>query len=76
MKWGPKHQTVHKAWLELHPEFDPVAVYKTLCKMLKLGEEAAERGIGKLFTDGKIKSKQPKAKGAKRSKRPAIDDFR
>ena len=80
MKWGPKHKLVHKSFLDLHPEFEPVEIYKTFCRLLKLGDEAIERGIGKLFSEGKLKPKERRPKKSKRSKsgRGEIspDDFR
>lgn len=78
MKWGPKHVAVHKAWLDLHPEFEPTAVYKKLCQLLKLKEEAVERGLGKLFSEGKLKTKEKKPKTRKHGRREAtaVDDFR
>lgn len=73
MKWGPKHKLAHSTFLNLHPEFEPIEIYKACCKLLKLGDEAVERGLGKLFAEGKLKSKEKKPK---RKKTPrATDDF-
>lgn len=55
MKMGKKHDTVHKAFLGLKRPLDATQVYETMCKLLKLGEEAVERGIGRLYKDGKLK---------------------
>ena len=78
MKWGPKHVAVHKAWLDLHPDFEPTAVYKKLCQLLKLKDEAVERGLGKLFSEGKLKTKEkkPKIRRSKRGGGNPPDDFR
>ena len=78
MKWGPKHVAVHKAWLDLHPDFEPTAVYKKLCQLLKLKEEAVERGLGKLFAEGKLKNKEkrpPKRHKPNRGGTRPVDDF-
>ena len=78
MKWGPKHQSAHKAWTEMHEkDFDPVVCYSVVCKLLKLKDEAIERGVGRLFREGKIKPKEKRPKKSK-PRRGGVpqDDFR
>ena len=79
MKMGSRQQAVHKAFLELHPEFEPTKVYEALCKAVKLSEDAIERGLGRLFKEGKLRSKERRPKH-KRSKGSGggrgQDDFR
>ena len=64
---GKRHQRAHKAFLDIHPEFKPVEIYEALCDMLNLGAGAVERGLGKLFKDGKLKMKEKPRKSGKRS---------
>lgn len=75
-KLGARHMRAHKEFLDLHPEFEPVKVYESLCKMLNLGAGAVERGLGKLFKDGKLKTKEKKPKTSKKHARASGDDFR
>lgn len=80
MKWGPKHVAVHKAWQEMHDQdFEPTKVYGILAKLLKLKDEAIERGLGRLFREGKIKPKQKAPKIRKPARRASAprggDDF-
>jgi hypothetical protein len=74
MGMGKKQQVAHKEFLNLHPEFKPVEVYKALCKLVKVGEDAIHSGIGKLFAEGKLKSQEKRPKVGKRKSRPA-DEF-
>lgn len=79
MAMGRKQQSVHKAFLDLHPEFEPQKVYESMCRLMKLGEEAIERGLGKLFKEGKLKTKEkrPKTSKRKRSAETALErEFR
>lgn len=76
-KMSKHHHRAHTAFLDVHPDFEPTKVYEAFCKLMKLTDEAVERGLGKLFREGKIKPKAPKVKKPKRSSRPAAsDDFR
>lgn len=69
------HTKAHTAFLGLKRPFDPTNVYISLCKLMGLKEEAIERGLGKLFREGKLKSPEDRARRSKPSRGPA-DDFR
>lgn len=73
MKMGKIHRRVHDAFCDLKRPFDPVDVYTAMCKLLKLGDDSIERGIGKLYTDKKLEPKEPKSKKGQKAKRPADD---
>lgn len=65
MKMGAKHVKVHKAFLDLSRPFQPTKVYESMCKLMGLSEDAVERGLGKLFKEGKLRSEEKPAKQGK-----------
>lgn len=76
---GAKQVKVQKAFLDLSRPFQPTKVYVAMCKLVGLSEDAIERGLGKLFVEGKLRSEERPAKRSKpsRSGRTApLDDFR
>jgi hypothetical protein len=64
---GKHHRRVHDAFTELKRPLDPVKVYETMCKLVKLSEDVIERGLGKLFRDGRLSN--PRPKGGRKAKR-------
>ncbi len=74
------HTKAHNAFLALKRPFDPTNVYIAFCKLVGLKEEAIERGLGKLFREGKLKSPEdrPRKSKSNRSRGPVgdPDDFR
>lgn len=74
MKMGAKHTKAHKAFLDLQRPFNATKVYEAMCKLVGLSEDAIERGVGKLFREGKLKAEEKRPKpGSKRPSPP--DDF-
>lgn len=63
-KMGSKHAKVHKAFSDLSRPFAPTKVYESMCRLMGLSEEVIERGLGKLFREGKLKSEE-KPRGEK-----------
>lgn len=79
MAFGKKHTAVHKAFLALDRPYTPQKIYIAMCKLTGLKEEAIERGLGKLFVDGKLKSDEQRRapKRSKPGRGPApLNDFR
>lgn len=81
-KMGKKHAGVHAAFLELKRPLEPQKVYEAMCKLLKLGEDAIERGIGRLYKDGKLTANPGGRRKPGKGKRGArggggldLDDF-
>ena len=75
VKMGAKHTKVHKAFLDLSRPFSPTKVYEAMCKLVGLSEDATERGIGKLFREGKLKTEErAKVRRPKRSARGGAPD--
>lgn len=74
-KMGAKQTEIHKAFLALKRPFDPTAVYMAMCKLQKLGEDAIERGIGKLFKDGDLKPPQDRPRKKKKREGGGGDGF-
>lgn len=72
------HTRAHNHFLSLKRPFDPTNVYITLCKLVGLKDEAIERGLGKLFREGKLKSPEDRPRRPKpgRGSVPNDDDFR
>lgn len=68
MKMGKHHKRVHEAFTDLKKPFDAVKVYEAMCKLVKLGEDAIERGIGKLYKDGHLTPKEGDGKRRKLGK--------
>ncbi len=75
---GKKQTTVHKVFLGLKKPYDPTEVYSEMCKLVGLKDDSIERGLGKLFREGKLK---PPVERPRKIKRPSRapregDDFR
>lgn len=76
-KMSQAHNRVHQVFLGLKKPFDPTDIYTSMCKLLKLTDEAIDRGLGKLFRDGKLKAPEARAKPSRHgaaSRRPEGDD--
>ena len=78
MKLSARQTACIKAFLDLKRPFDPTSVYIGMCKLVGLTDEQIERGLGKLFREGKLKSPDDRPRRVKpsRGSRPAPDDFR
>ena len=77
MKMGAKHVKAHKAFLDLSRPFQPLKVYEAMCRLANVADDAIERGVGKLFREGKLKSEERASKSSKAARRTApLDDFR
>lgn len=61
-KMSQHHQRAHNAFLNLKKPYDATDIYTSMCKLMKLTDEAIERGLGKLFREGKLKTPEHKAK--------------
>ena len=73
---GSKQTKVHNTFLGLKRPYDPTDLYTSMCKLMGLKEEAIERGLGKLFREGKLKSSiaPPKRKKPSRVSREDRED--
>ena len=73
-KMGTKQSKVHKAFLDLKRPFNPTDIYTVMCELSALKEDAIERGLGKLFKDGKLTVSGERPRRKKKKSAPA-DDF-
>ena len=73
-KMSGKQTKVHNAFLGMKRPFDATEVYVTMCKLQGLAEDSIERGLGKLFKEGKLKPPQDRPRKKKKAA-PARADF-